>query len=165
MNYIHQIISLIRKAQKIAAQNGFKNLLQPGLVKEIIVGRILKHEVHRTKHEPDAHDPDDPTKKFEYLTCTQGKKKGTFQFDRMFKSPAAKRAKSLARISRNAAIYCAVFDEKHPLNVITIYKVPVDKMLREAKRQLNASQNKISHISYPIEWAQKHGKVVYTKQA
>ena len=163
MNYISQIINHIRKAQEIAALHGFKNLLQPGLVKEIIVGKILDHEVHRTKHEPDAHDPADPSRKFEYLTCTQGTKKGTFQFDRMFKSPPAKRAKSLNRISRNAAIFCALFDENHPLDVISIYEVPVDKMLREAKRQLNVSQNKISHVSYPIEWAQKHGKLAYTK--
>src|SRR6266542_117847 len=102
----------------------------------MIFGSILVHEVHRTKHEPDAHDPADPLRKFEYLTCTQGKKKGTFQFDRMFKRPPDKRGKSLARITRNAAIYCAVFDETHPLDVLVIYKVPVDVMLKEAERQL-----------------------------
>jgi hypothetical protein len=165
VNYISQIINYVRMAQEIAAEHGFKNLLQPGLVKEIIVGGILGHEVHRTKHEPDAHDPADPSRKFEYSTCTQGKKKGTFQFDRMFTSPPDKRAKSLERISRNAAVYCAVFDEKHPLEVIIIYKVPVDVMLREAERQLDASRNKISHVSYPIKWAEENGKVVYTKQA
>jgi hypothetical protein len=164
MSYIRQIIAYIRQAQEIAVQHGFKNLLQPGLVKEMIISNILVHEVHRTKHEPDAHDPVDPSRKFEYLTCTQGKKNGTFQFDRMFKSPPDKRAKSLERISRNSAIYCAVFDEDSPLDVIIIYKVPVDIMLREAERQLDASRNKISHVSYPINWAQQHGKVVHTKQ-
>ena len=165
MNYILQIINFVRQAQEIAAQHGFKNLLQPGLVKEMIIGNILVHEVHRTKHEPDAHDPGDPSRKFEYMTCTQGKKKGTFQFDRMFKSPPDKRAKSLTRISRNSAIYCAIFDEKHPLDVIAIYEVPVDVMLKEAERQLDASRNNISHVGYPIDWVQQHGKIVHTKQA
>lgn len=83
----------------------------------------------------------------------------------MFKSPADKRAKSLERITRNTAIYCAVFDEESPLDVITIYEVPVDVMLREAERQLDASRNDISHVGFTIKWAQQHGKVVHTKQA
>ncbi|HPY32062.1 MAG TPA: hypothetical protein PLT00_15880 [Verrucomicrobiota bacterium] len=162
MNYIAQIISYVRKAQEIAAQHGFKNLLQPGLVKELVVADILGHEVHRTKHEPDAYDPANPKRKFEYLSCFDG---GTFQLDRMFKSPADKRAKSLERITRNSAIYCAVFDKESPLNVITIYEVPVDVLLREAERQLNASRNDISHVGVTIKWAQQNGKVVYTIQA
>ena len=47
MNHIRQIIAYIRKAQEIAAQHGFKNLLQPGLVKELIIADLLGHEVHR----------------------------------------------------------------------------------------------------------------------
>lgn len=162
MSYIAQIINYIRMAQEIATQHGFKNLLQPGLVKELIVADILGHEVHRTKHKADAHDSADPNRKFEYLSCFKG---GTFQLDRMFKSPADMRATSLERITRNAAIYCAVFDKESPLDVITIYEVPVDVMLREAERQLDASRNEISHVGFTIKWAQQHGKAVYTKQA
>jgi hypothetical protein len=161
MSYIRQIIAYIRQAQEIASKHGFKNLLQPGLVKELVVADILGHEVHRTKHEPDAFDPANPSRKFEYLSCFEG---GTFQLDRMFKSPQYKRAKSLERITRNTAIYCAVFDEESPLDVITIYDVPVDIMLREAERQLDASSNDISHVGFTIKWAQQHGKVVHTKQ-
>ena len=161
MSYIRQIIAYVRQAQEIAAQHGFKNLLQPGLVKELVVADILGHEVHRTKHEPDAFDPANPARKFEYLSCFEG---GTFQLDRMFKSPADKRAKSLERIKRNAAIYCAVFDEASPLDVLVIYEVPVDAMLRETERQLDASRNEISHVGFTIKWAQQHGKVVHTKQ-
>jgi hypothetical protein len=162
MNYISQIINYVRKAQEIAAQHGFKNLLQPGLVKELVVADILGHEVHRTKHEPDAFDPADPERKFEYLSCFEG---GTFQLDRMFSSPFDKRAKSLERITRNTAIYCAVFDEESPLDVLAIYEVQVDAMLCEAGRQLDASRNKISHIGFTIKWAQQNGKLVYPKQA
>ena len=162
MSYIRQIIAYIRQAQEIAAQHGFKNLLQPGLVKELVVADILGHEVHRTKHEPDAFDPANPSRKFEYLSCFEG---GTFQLDRMFKSPADKRLKSLERIKRNAAIYCAVFDEGSPLDVLAIYEVPVDAMLRETEWQLDASRNEISHVGFTIKWAQQNGKVVHTKQA
>jgi hypothetical protein len=162
MNYIRQIINYVRQAQEIAAQHGFKNLLQPGLVKELVVADILGHEVHKTKHEPDAFDPAKPERKFEYFSCFEG---GTFQLDSMFQSPADRRAKSLTRITRNAAIYCAVFDRESPLDVLTIYEVPVEVMLREAERQLDVSRNEKSHVSYPIKWAQQNGKVVYTKQA
>ena len=162
MNYIHQIISFIRKAQEIASLNGLRNILQPGLVKELVIADILGHEVHKTKHEPDAYDPKDPSRQFEYLSCFVG---GTFQLDRMFKSPADKRAKSLSRIKRNAAIYCAVFDEDSPLDVVIIYELPVDVMLREAGRQLDAIRNEISHVGFTIKWAQQNGKVVHTKQA
>lgn len=160
MSYIRQIINYIRKAQEIAAEHGFKNLLQPGLVKELVIADILGHEVHRTKHEPDAFDPSNPTRKFEYLSSFQG---GTFQLDRMFKSPTDKRAKSLERITRNSAIYCAVFDEESPLDVIAIYEVPVEVMLREAERQLDRSRNEIAHVGFTIKWTQQHGKTVYIR--
>lgn len=162
MSYIRQIINYVRKAQEIAAEHGFKNLLQPGLVKELVVADILGHEVHKTKHEPDAFDPANPERKFEYLTSFQG---GTFQLDRMFKSPADKRAKSLERITRNTAIYYAIFDEESPLDVLAIYEVAMDAVLREAERQLDASRNEISHVGFTIKWAQQNGKLVYTKQA
>ena len=165
MSYIRQIINYVRKAQEIATEHGFKNLLQPGLVKELVVADILGHEVHRTKHGADARDPRDSSRQFEYLSCALGKKKGTFQLDRMFKAPAEDRKKSLERITRNAAIFCAVFDEDSPLDVLAIYEVPVDAMLREAERQLDASRNEISHVGFTIKWAQQNGKVVYTKQA
>ena len=127
-----------------------------------MVADILGHEVHRTKHEPDAYDPATPSRKFEYLSCFAG---GTFQLDRMLKSPPDKRAKSLERITRNAAIYCGVFDEESPLDVLVIYEVAVDVMLREAERQLDASRNEISHVGFTIKWAEQNGRVVYSKPA
>lgn len=160
MNYISQIVEYIRKAQELASKHGIRNLLQPGMVKELIIADILGHEVHRTKHEPDAWDPHDPSKKFEYLTCFE---KGTFQLDRMFKSPAKKRDKSLERITRNTLIYCAVFEEKSPLNVIKIYKVDVQVFLREVERQLDASRNKISHVGITVNWCDENGEVVYSR--
>jgi len=162
VNYIQQIINFVRKAQEIAAEHGFKNLLQPGLVKELAVADILGHEVHRTKHDADAYDPTDPSKQFEYLSCFQG---GTFQLDRVFKHPPEKRIKYLERIKRNAAIYCVVFDRQSPLDVLVIYEIYASLMFSEAERKLDASGNDISHVGFTIKWAQQHGKVVYTRPA
>jgi len=81
----------------------------------------------------------------------------------MFKSPPDKRSKSLERITRNTAIYCAVFDEGSPLEVLVIYEVPVDAMMREAQRQLDAGRNEISHLAFTIKWAQQNGKHIYSK--
>jgi hypothetical protein len=162
VSYIRQIINYVRKAQEIATEHGFKNLLQPGLVKELAVADILGHEIHRTKHDADAFDPADPSRQFEYLSCFQN---GTFQLDRVFKHPPEKRAKSLERIKRNAAIYCVVFDRESPLDVLVIYEIPTSVMFAEAERKLDASGNEISHVGFTIKWAQQHGKVVHTKQA
>lgn len=162
MSYISQIVGYIKKAQEIAAQHGYKNLLQPGLVKELIIGDILGHEVHRTKHEADAWDPNNPEFKFEYLSCLE---KGTFQLDRMFKSPPEKRAKSLVRVIRNAAIYGAVFEEDNPLTVTIIYGLSVAVVLREVERQLDASSNDISHVALTIKWCERNGEVVYRKDS
>ncbi len=52
MSFIKEIVQHILEAQKIAKKHGYKNLLQPGLVKELIIGEILGHEVHKTKHSP-----------------------------------------------------------------------------------------------------------------
>ena len=162
MSYISQIVGYIKKAQEIAAQHGYKNLLQPGLVKELITGDILGHQVHRTKHEADAWDPNNPELKFEYLSCLE---KGTFQLDRMFKSPPEKRAKSLVRVTRNAAIYCAVFEEDNPLTVAIIYGLSVAVVLREVERQLDASSNDISHVGLTIKWCERNGEVIYRKDS
>lgn len=162
MNYIHQIVEYILKAQELATLYGYKNLLQPGMVKELIIGDILGHEAHRTKHEPDAWDRNNPDLKFEYLSCLEG---GTFQLDRMFKNPQEKRVKSLLRINRNAAIYCAVFDAEHPLTVRIIYKLSVAVVLQEAERQLDVSRNDISHVGFSINWCERNGEVVYKKDS
>jgi hypothetical protein len=162
MNYISQIVEYIKKAQEIATRHGYKNLLQPGLVKELIIGDLLGHEVHRTKHEADAWELNNTELKFEYLSCLE---KGKFQLDRMFKSPPQKRIKSLERVTRNAAIYCAVFEKDNPLTVIIIYQLPTSVVLREVERQLNASSNEISHVGLTIKWCERNGEVVYRKES
>lgn len=160
MNYIHKIVEHIRKAQEIATLYGYKNLLQPGMVKELILGDILGHEVHRTKHEPDAWEKENPKIKYEYLSCVDG---GTFQLDRMFKYPLEKRNKSLTRITRNSAFFCAIFDKENPLTVKIVYKVPIEIILKETERQLDVSSNDISHVGFTKKWCENNGQIVYSK--
>lgn len=83
----------------------------------------------------------------------------------MFKFPPEKREKSLLRISRNSSVFCAIFDKEHPLTVEIIYKISVEIMLEETKRQLDASSNDISHVGFTKKWCEKNGEVVYKKDS
>ncbi len=137
---------------------GIPNLLQPGLVKEMIIADLLGHELIHSKRDADAHAPDDPNKKYEYLSC---KEDGSGQFDRMFKEPLNKRNESLNRITRNSKIYLAVFYESNQIKCKIIYEIAPEIVLNETKRQLDKSRNAISHVSLSVKWAQQNGKVVY----
>ncbi len=48
---IHRIIELIVKAQELASSIGIGNLLQPGLVKEMIIADILGHTLISSKRD------------------------------------------------------------------------------------------------------------------
>ena len=146
------------KAAEQARLIGILNLLQPGLVKEMIIADLLGHELIHSKREADAHAPDDPNEKYEYLSCKEG---GSGQFDRMFKEPLDKRAESLARITRNSRIYLAVFYESNQTRCKVIYELPPEIVLAETERQLDKSRNAISHVGLSVKWARQNGKVVY----
>ncbi|MDA1277252.1 MAG: hypothetical protein O2960_24845 [Verrucomicrobia bacterium] len=92
-----KIIELVLKAAELARTVGILNLLQPGLVKEMIIADILGHELITTKRDADARDPINSSIVYEYLSC---KECGSGQLDRMFKEPADKRQESLNRIRR-----------------------------------------------------------------
>lgn len=61
-----KIIDLVLKASELARSIGIANLLQPGLVKEMIIADILGHELIHSKR--DAHAPGNPNEKYEYLS-------------------------------------------------------------------------------------------------
>lgn len=111
---ISKIIELVIKAQGLALSIGIPNILQPGLVKEMIISETLGHKLIASKRDADGCDKNDPSIKYEYLSCYEG---GTRQLDRMFRSPADKRAESLHRITRNKMIYLAIFYKKNPLKI------------------------------------------------
>jgi hypothetical protein len=148
----------VAQAQDLALSIGIPYILQPGIVKEMIIADILGHELITDKHGADACDPNNPDTKYEYLSCNVG---GSGQLDRMFKEPKDKRQESLSRITRNQAIYLAIF-YKNSLNVKTIYGIQPKVLLKETERQLDRSSNAISHVGFSENWAKEHGAVVYT---
>ena len=152
------IIVFVRLAAKLARAIGIPNILQPGLVKEMIIADLLGHELIHSKKDADARAPGKPDEKYEYLSCVEG---GAGQIDRMFKSPSAKRQQSLQRITRNACFYLAVFYKDDQTKCKVIYKVATNAILAEAVRQLDNSQNVISHVAFSEGWAKANGSAVY----
>lgn len=155
---ISRIIAFVIKAQELALSIGIPNILQPGLVKEMIISEILGHELITSKRDADARDKNDSSVKYEYLSCYEG---GTGQLDRMFKSPADKRAESLYRITRNRMIYLAIFYKENPLKIKVIYETQPNVLLKETERQLERSSNKISHVGFSENWAKLNSRIVY----
>ena len=153
-----KILKPLLQAAKLARRSGIPNLFQPGLVKEMIIAEHLGHVVNPKKRQADAHDPEDHSVVYEYLSCKEG---GSGQFDRMFKEPADKRERSLDRIRRNAKIYLAVFYKSDQTNIKAIYELDPEVVDQEANRKLDRSRNAISHIGFSEKWAQAHGTVVY----
>src|SRR5947199_4348901 len=124
----HRIIQLVREAAELARSVGISNLLQPGLVKELIIADILGHQPITSKRHADACDPNDPTRLYEYLSCKEG---GSGQLDRMFKAPLVKREESLLRITRNKKISFAVFYAENQTKVKVVYELEPDAVLAE----------------------------------
>jgi len=153
-----RIIELVLKAAELARSIGISNLLQPGLVKEMIIADILGHELIHSKRDADAHAPNNPAEKYEYLSCNEG---GTGQLDRMFKEPADKRVDSLSRITRNQKVYLAVFYAANQTKCKVIYEIEPQVVLEETERQLDRSRNAISHVGFSEDWASRNGRIVY----
>jgi hypothetical protein len=153
-----KIIELVLKATRLARSIGIDNLLQPGLVKEMIIADILGHALIHSKRDADAHSPGNPDEKYEYLSCKEG---GSGQLDRMFKSPPEKRAESLERITRNNRIYFAVFYASDQTRCKVIYEIMPQALLVETEHQLDRSSNDISHVGFSEPWVRENGKIVY----
>ncbi len=153
-----KIIALIKRASNLARKAGIYNILQPGLVKEMIIADTLGHTLITSKNDSDAHHSDDLEEKYEYLSCKEG---GSGQIDRMFKEPREKRKLSLNRILRNKKIYYAVFYKTDQTKIKIIYEIEPKILSKEAERQLNRSRNRISHVGFSEKWVRKHGFAVY----
>lgn len=156
-----RIVELVLRAAELARSVGIHNLLQPGLVKEMIVADILGHELITTKRHADARDTKDASILYEYLSCKEG---GSGQLDRMFKEPVAKRQESLNRIRRNAKVYFTVFYEADQTKAKVIYELEPEVVVTETERQLDRSRNAISHVGFSEAWARDNGRIVYEDQ-
>lgn len=153
-----KIIKFVLEASELARSVGIPNLMQPGLIKELIIADILGHQPITSKRDADACDPEDTSILYEYLSCKEG---GTGQLDRMFKEPLVKREESLLRISRNKKIYFAVFYSENQAKVKVIYELEPEVVVAEAIRQLDRSRNAISHVGFSEPWASRCGREVY----
>lgn len=153
-----KIVDLVLKAAELARTVGVHNILQPGLVKEMIMAEVLGHKVIISKRAADACDFDDESIQYEYLSCKEG---GSGQLDRMFKEPADKRAESLNRIWRNRTVYLAVFYASNQTEIKVIYALEPSIVVTETERKLDRSRNAISHVGFSESWARGNGTVVY----
>jgi hypothetical protein len=153
-----EIVDLVLRAAKIARTIGIDNILQPGLIKEMIIAEILGHNVITSKRGADACDAKNATIQYEYLSCKEGK---SGQLDRMYKEPLDMRFESLKRISRNKKVYLAVFFKTNQTRVKIIYELEPSVVVTETERQLARSKNAISHVGFSEKWARQNGVVVY----
>jgi hypothetical protein len=153
---LEQIIENLKKAQEIASEKfGINNILQPGIIKELIIANILGHEVITDKDNADAKDKSGNI--FEYLTSIHRPKGDPnagckFQIDRIL-------SESSSRILRNKGFYFGIF--KDHLNVEEILRIETDVVNNEINRQLQVSKNSISHANFSLKWVKNNGKQVY----
>jgi hypothetical protein len=151
-----KLIQHLKCAQKIALQeHGIDNILQPGVIKELIMSEILCHSLIPQK---DSADAEDPNGTYEYLASIRRVNSKTnrgcsFQMDRV--TPL-----NLHRVTRNKAFYFGIF--KNHLEIEEIWEVETHKVLDEVKRQLENCKNDIAHINFLLSWLERNGLLVYT---
>ena len=164
---VEKILELAEKLQDKCSFLGF-NAFQPGAIKELKMAYILGHNWIVSKKSADACSREDARELYEYLSGTED---GSGQIDRVFKDSNdnkeqhEKHLKSVERITRNRMFYLAYTnkDTTKPLDILRIYEVATDKVLAEAKRQLEISTNNISHIGFNENFAIQNGKLIYEK--
>lgn len=152
---IKLILDELIQAQSIALTNfGIENILQPGIIKELIMARVLGHKPVPKKRDADAVD--DEGNLYEYLSSivrtTKNNKGSSFQVDRVT-------ADNLQRITRNKCFYFGFF--KDNLNILEIWRVETDAVLAEVQRQLTLCKNKIAHVNFLTKWVHSSGTKVH----
>ena len=151
-----QIVSLLNEAQALATKDLFiENILQPGIIKELIMASVLGHDIIPQKDMPDAKDQAGNT--YEYLASINrmGVKTNrgcSFQIDRITK-------RNLSRITRNVAFYFGIF--KTHLELDEIWRIETDTIVREVQRQLKGCKNEIAHVNFLSKWVKEMGSRVY----
>ena len=141
---VHEIIRHIREAQRLASAIGITNILQPGVVKELILADLLRHTIMPSKDKADAEDAEG--NHYEYLCSLE--RSNNFQIDRVTRQ-------NLHRITRNKCFYFAFFSDA--ITVSSVYSVDTHTVLREVERQLAKSKNPISHTNLTGGWVRRNG--------
>lgn len=151
-----EIINYLTIVQELADRKfGIKNILQPGIIKELIMAEILGHQLVPQKDLPDAKDSEGNF--YEYLASirrvnTKNNRGCSFQMDRVIPN-------NLTRVTRNKSFYFGIF--KNHLEIEEIWRVDIPKVLSEVKRQLENCRNDIAHINFLLKWLQDNGIIVY----
>ena len=151
-----ELLDLLKEAQRIALEkHGVPNILQPGVIKELMMAEILGHDLIPQKDSADAKDESGNT--YEYLAGIRRVNVKTnrgcsFQVDRITTN-------NLNRVTRNRAFYFGIF--KDHLEVDEIWKVEIPVVLAELKRQLEECKNEIAHVNFLLKWLEENGTMVF----
>lgn len=151
-----ELFDLLKAAQRIALEkHGVPNILQPGIIKELMMAEILGQDLVPTKDAADAMDKDGNF--YEYLASIRRvdvptNKGCSFQMDRVTRN-------NLKRITRNKAFYFGIF--KDHLEVEEIWRVEIPLVIAEVKRQLENCKNDIAHVNFLLRWLEKSGTKVF----
>jgi hypothetical protein len=152
-----ELFNLLKEAQRIALEkHGVPNILQPGVIKELMMAEILGHDLIPQKDSADAKDKTGNT--YEYLASirrvdVKTNKGCSFQMDRITPS-------NLHRVTRNKAFYFGIF--KDHLEVEEIWNVEIPMVLAEVKRQLEKCKNDIAHVNFLLKWLEENGTKVFS---
>ena len=150
-----KILEHLKIAQDIAINEyGIVNILQPGIIKEMIMAEILGHQLIPQKDSADARDVNGT---YEYLASirrvnVKSNKGCSFQMDRVTNE-------NIQRVTRNRAFYFGIF--KNHLELEQIWMVKTEVILTEVLKQLEKSKNTISHINFLLSWLERNGEIVY----
>jgi hypothetical protein len=155
--FVSRLRSSIHELQEAGAELGYKNILQPGLIKEILIADTLGHRSLPSKQGANASAGEDL---FEYVTCAGNN--GTFQWAVMYADPPEKKERSLDRIRRIAAVFCAVFDEDNPVGLIRIFRVATSDVLSEVSRQLDRGKSPTT-VHLRMGWVREFGRLVWER--
>ncbi|MEW5681213.1 MAG: hypothetical protein AB1780_02460 [Pseudomonadota bacterium] len=153
---VEDIIEHLRLAAQIADEEfAISNILQPGIIKELIMSGILGHRLNPVKNQCDAFDEEN--RPIEYLASIRrvgviANAGCSFQMDRMTRN-------NLNRITRNHEIYFGIFQDH--LTIQEIWKVPVRVVHTEAQRQLPGGANAIGHVNFLLRWVQNNGERIF----
>jgi hypothetical protein len=151
-----ELFELLKSAQVIALEkHGVPNILQPGVIKELMMAEILGHDLIPQKDSADAKDQFGKT--YEYLASIRrvnvATNKGcSFQMDRITEN-------NLHRVTRNEAFYFGIF--KDHLEVEEIWRVEIPIVLEEVNRQFQKCRNDIAHVNFLLKWLEENGQKVY----
>jgi len=151
-----ELVDLLKEAQRIALEkHGVPNILQPGVIKELMMAEILGHNLIPQKDSADAKDK--TGNPYEYLASIRRvgvttNKGCSFQMDRVTPS-------NLHRVTRNKAFYFGIF--KDHLEVDEIWRVEIPVVLTEVKRQLGKCRNDIAHVNFLLKWLGENGTKVF----